>query len=198
MPTMKEVCNLGLGKIGSSRVNNLSPGISTLEIKCASEYPQWKDSELRKRRWTFATTLVQLTSVTTLTSDVAPDGRIYQFPKPGDLLREIRTKNIRWVRRGEFFYDFSNIINLEYIRRVPDAEMTDASFVDVLACRVANECAETAAQSPSKKRDAVIYYKDAIDEAGRLNAFTLDEDETGGDDAGYTWDMARLYPGIWG
>lgn len=195
MPTMKEVCNQGLGKIGSSRVNNLSPAISTLEIKCAAEYPQWKDSELRKRRWTFATTLLKITSISTLTPDAAPDGRIYVFAKPGDLLREIRSKNIRWVRRGEFFYDFANVINLEYIRRVPDAEMTDATFIDVLAGRVAVECAETAAQSPSKKRDAVVYYKDCIEEAGRLNAFTLDEHETGGDDAGYTWDNARLYPG---
>ena len=38
MPTMKDVCNLGLGKLGASRVNNLSPPISTLETKCAAEY----------------------------------------------------------------------------------------------------------------------------------------------------------------
>jgi hypothetical protein len=196
MPTMKDVCNQGLGKLGASRVNNLTPPISTLEVKCAAEYPQWKASELKKKRWVFATTLTKLSALT----DLAPggagtDGRTFQFQKPGDLLRAIRPKNCTWVQRGEFFYDFSNTINLEYIRNVPDAEITDASFVDVLAARVAVECAELASQSSAKKRDAMFFLKDAEDEAGRLNAFVIDPHETGGDDAAYTWDNARTYPG---
>ncbi len=194
MPTMKEICNQGLGKIGASRVNNLSPAVTTLEIKCAAEYPQWKASELQQRRWTFATTLLQITSVATMTSAQAPDGRIYQFAVPGDMLRPIRPKNCTWVRRGQFLYDYSNVVNLEYIRNVPDNELSDALFVDVLAGRVALECAELAAQSPAKKRDAFTYRENAIEIAGRMNAFTLDASSTEGDDAGYTWDYARQNP----
>lgn len=193
MPTMKEVCNQGLGKIGSSRVNNLSPAVSTLEIKCATEYPQWKASELQRRRWTFATKLSLLTALLTPVAGDT-DGRIYQFAVPADMLRPLRAKNATWVRRGQFIYDYANTIKLEYIYLVPDNEMTDALFVDVLAGRVAIECAETAAQSPSKKRDAKAYYEDCIDVAGRMNAFTLDPQETGGDDVGYTWDNARTNP----
>jgi hypothetical protein len=196
MPTMKDVCNQGLGKIGASRVNNLTPAVSVLEVKCAAEYAQWKASELQQRRWTFSTILSQLTAAETLTSAQAPDGRIYRFDKPADLLRAIRPKNCTWVMRGQSFYDFANIVNLEYIRNVPDNELSDALFVDVLAARVAVECAELASQSPAKKRDAVGMRKDAIEVAGRMNAFTLDESGTEGDDTGYTWDMARLYP--WG
>jgi hypothetical protein len=97
------------------------------------------------------------------------------------------------VQRGEFFYDYTNTIVLEYIRNVPDNELTDVSFIDVLACRVAVECAELASQSPGKKRDAFSMLKDAEDEAGRLNAFVLEPHETGGDDAAYTWDNARIW-----
>jgi hypothetical protein len=59
---------------------------------------------------------------------------------------------------------------------------------------VAVECAELASQSPGKKRDAVVMLKDAEDEAGRMNAFTLEPHETGGDDSAYTWDNARAQP----
>lgn len=197
MPTMKDICNLGLGKLGASRVNNLTPPISVLETKCAQEYPQWKDSELKKRRWVFATTMIRLTA---LLAQVPAniDGRTYQFNVPGDMLRPIRPKNCTWIQRGQFLFDYSNVINLEYIRRVPDNELTDASFVDVLACRVATECVELATQSPNKQRIAVGLYKDAIDEAGRLNAFVLDPHETGGDDNAYTWDRARHSPELSG
>lgn len=198
MPTMKEVANQGLGKIGASRVNNLTPPVSTLEIKVAAEYAQWKASELQQRRWTFATILLQITSIATMTSAQAPDGRVYQFAVPGDMLRPLRPKNCTWVRRGQFLYDYGNIINLEYIRNVPDNELSDALFVDVLAGRVAVECAELAAQSPAKKRDAKIYRDDALEVAGRMNAFTLDESNTAGDDAGYTWDTARQTPSLGG
>jgi hypothetical protein len=193
MPTMKDICNQGLGKLGASRVNNLSPPISTLEVKCASEYPQWKASELKKKRWVFATTLLRVSALTTQVA-ADTDGRTYQFQKPGDFLRGIRPKNCTWVERGQFLYDYGNYINLEYIRLVPDNELTDPCFVDVLAARVAVECAELASQSSAKKRDALFFLKDAEDEAGRLNAFVLDPHETEGDDRAFTWDNARANP----
>jgi hypothetical protein len=190
---MREICNMGLGKLGASRVNNVSPPVSTLEVKCASEFPQWKQSELRKRRWVFATNIIKLSAQLEPVA-VVTDGRPYRFVRPGDVLRAIRQKNTTWVARGEFFYDYVDMIILEYIRNVPDNELTDVSFIDVLACRVAVECAELTSQSPGKKRDAVVMLKDAEDEAGRLNAFVLEPHETGGDDAAYTWDNARANP----
>jgi hypothetical protein len=192
---MKDICNMGLGKLGASRVNNLSPPISTLEVKCAAEYPQWKASELRKRRWVFATVLTSLSALTEpAPAGAATDGRVFKFQKPGDLLRAIRPKNCTWVQRGEFFYDFQNTIVLEYIRNTPDSEVTDASFVELLACRVAVECAELATQSPTKKQFAVTMLVRAEEEAGRLNAFVLDPHDVDGDDGAFTWDNARVMP----
>lgn len=196
MPTMKDIANMGLGKLGASRVNNLAPPISVLENKVASEYVQWRQSELKKRRWTFATEITNLSSVATITDP--GDGRIYKFNKPGNHLRSIRPKNCTWVERGQFIYNTDNTITgFEYIKDVPDNELSDSNFIDVLAARVAVECAELATQSPGKKRDALVMLKDAEDEAGRLNAFVLEPHQTEGDDWAYTWDRARLDPEIW-
>ena len=197
MPTMKEVANLGLGKLGASRVNNLTPSISTLENKIASEYPQWKRGEISKRRWHFAMKLDIINAgLTTLPN--MPDGRIYIFNTPGNMLRALRPKNCTWVIRGQFIYDFQNTINLEYISEVPDNQMSDPLFIDVLACRVAVECAELATQSPGKRRDMQVMYAQAIEVAGRMNAFALEQHQTGGDDKAYTWDTARQYPSMSG
>ena len=193
MPTMKEVCNLGLGKLGASRVNNLTPPISTLETKCAAEYAQWKAGELSQRRWVFATKLERITALSTVLVN-PPDNRSYQFNKPGLMLRALRDKNCTWVQRGQHFYDYSNTIILEYIWNVPDNEITDALFIDVLACRVAVECAELATQSPGKKREAEGMRGRALDDAGRMNAFVLEQHETEGDDKAYTWDIAHHSP----
>jgi|SRR5215467_2617939 len=197
MPTMKDVCNQGLGKIGASRVNNLTPPISVLEVKCAGEYQQWKTSELKKRRWVFATAFTMLEA---LPDQVPPDPqwRTYKFNKPGDLLRPVRPANCTWVMRGEFFYDRYNTIQLEYIRTVEDSEMTDPCFIDVLAARVAMECVELATQSPGKRVNAIGTYKDALDTASRLNAFVLDPHQLQGDEMGYTWDIGRLNPDLSG
>lgn len=197
MPTMKDVCNQGLGKIGASRVINLSPPISVLEVKCATEYAQWKDSELAQRRWKFANTVVKLDALLT-TIDPDLDGRIYQFNVPGDMLRPIRPKNCTWAQRGQFLYDRTNRIILEYIRRVADSDMSEPLFIDVLACRVAVECAELATQSPRKQALAIKLHEDALTTAGRMNAFSIEPPETGGDDIGYTWDTARAYPSLSG
>jgi hypothetical protein len=195
MPTMKEVCNQGLGKIGASRVVNLTPPVSTLEVKCATEYPQWKASELRKRRWVFATNLVPLGALLNpAPTGAMTDGRTFIFALPGDCLRPIRPKNCSWVQRGEFLYDFQSVINLEYVANKLDSDLTDPLFVDVLACRIAAECAELATQSPGKKQFAMSQHQAALDEAGRLNAFVIDPHETGGDDFAFTWDNAIMYP----
>ena len=197
MPTAKEIINQGLGKIGSTRVNNLTPPISAIEVKCAGEYPQWKASELTKRRWVFATELTRLTALATQVA-VPLDGRPYQFNVPGDMLRPLRGKGATWIQRGQFLYSAQDTIDLEYIRNAADAELTEPLFVDVLASRCAFECAELVTQSPARKRDAFALLTGAIEAAGRANAFVLDEHETSGDNAAYTWDTARNYPSLSG
>lgn len=194
MPTSKELANLGLAKIGASRVNSLSPAVSPLEIFIASGYTHWKRNELTKRRWVIATEYAEITAQPGTVTDPG-DGRIYKFNMPGSIIRPIRHNGTTWVQRGQYLYDRSDKIALEYIYEPADNLLTDTLLNEVLACRIAFEAAEPATQSPGKKREAAIYLKDAIAEAGRNNAFILDEDQPVNQvDDMFGWVYDRLYP----
>jgi hypothetical protein len=187
MPDAKQICNLGLGKIGATTVASLAPPKTTVEKLCAANYVHWRNSELRKRRWVFATEVVQLAQVAVIPNTELP----FKFALPGDYLRPVRPWRCGWVIRGQFLYSASNKVELEYIRKCDDNELTDENFVDVLAWRVAMELSEPATQSNSKIGNAAIGYKDAIAEAGRLNAFILDPTPVDAPDEDYSWVHAR-------
>lgn len=194
MPTSKEIANLGLGKIGASRVSSLAPAVSPIERIIADGYTQWKREEIAKRRWVCATKKVVLTPAETIT-DTLEDGRVYRYDLPGDFIVAVRNNKSTWIQRGQSLYSADATMTFEYRYEVPDAELTDVLLINVLACRIAVECAEPATQSPGKKREAVILHKDALDEAGRQNAFQLDDDNpVNDDDEGFSWVVERLYP----
>jgi hypothetical protein len=185
-----------LGKIGASQINSLSPAISPLEILISTKYAQWRSRELAKRRWVFATELVTLTSQPTPVVDPTEGGRTYKFNLPGNFIRPIRNSKTTWQQRGQFLYDYASTTTFEYIRDVPDNEIADPLFIEVLACAIAVECAEPATQSPGKKREAVLLYKDALQTAAQGNAFTLDvtEHPVNSGDEHFSWVVARENP----
>lgn len=171
--TPKDIINQGLSKLGSSRVSTIDQPRQPLEHAAATGYPQWRDSELRKRRWLFATKRVTLTP----SNDPIPDvERPYQFALPVDNLRIIRPGAATWEQRGLFLYDYGPTVTLDYVARVPDGEF-DPLFVDVLACRVAMELVETATQSNTKAAKVKEMYDEAVAIAGQCNAY-----ERGGED----------------
>lgn len=194
MPTSKELANLGLAKIGASRVNSLSPAVSPLEICIANGYTAWKRSEISKRRWVFATESAKITAQPETVVDPSNNGRIYKFNLPGSFIRALRNNGATWVQRGQFLYADTSTLVLEYLYEPADNLLIDDLFNEVLACRIAFEAAEPATQSASKKREAAVYYQTAMQEAARNNAFTLDKQSVNDDDAGYSWIMERLYP----
>ena len=193
MPTAKDIINGGLGKIGASRVNSITPPVSVIESLAAAGYPKWKRSELRKRRWVFATVKAKIFPTTTV-ADFG-DNLSYTYNVPGDMLRPIRDNQTEWVQRGQTLYSRrSDFIILEYIADKPDNALTDPQFIDLLESRIAMELAEPATQNPGKRRDAVVMYKDALTEAARLNAFILDPQPNDNDDTDFDWVMARAMP----
>jgi len=190
MPTAKDIINGGLGKIGASRVNTITPPVSVIENLAAVGYPKWKRSELRKRRWVFATTVARIFPSGTISE--LGDGLNHAYNLPGDMLRPIRNNQTEWVQRGQFLYSSnSGSLILEYIAEKPDNELTDPQFIDVLESRIAMELAEPATQNAGKRRDAIVMYKDALTEAARLNAFILDPQTTDNDDTDFDWVMGR-------
>lgn len=190
MPDAKQICNLGLGKIGATTVSSLAPPRTVVEKLCAANYVQWRNSELRKRRWVFATEVVPLALSATIPNTELP----YKYILPGNYLRAVRPWRCPWVIRGQFLFSASNQVTLEYIRKCDDNELTDENFVDVLAWRIAMELSEPTTQSNSKIGNAAVGYKDAIAEAGRLNAFLLDPSPVDAPDEAFSWVDSRVHP----
>lgn len=187
--TAKDIVNLGLGKIAASQISTLDNGSSQLERFCAQGYTHWKRSELEKRRWVFATTVEKLTQ----DGDVLPETyapNVFRFAIPGDLIRPIRQKSDTWTQRGKYVYAPAEIAWLEYVRMADEQEFPP-SFVEVLACRIALECAEYVTQSNTKKADAHSLYKEAVNDAGRQNAFILGHEDISTPDEDSDWLRGR-------
>lgn len=189
------VCNLGIvSKLGATAIRTLTPPRSSVEIHCSVNYPRWKRQELARRRWTFATEFVQLTLGGQLTSGPGVDERVlvrpYWFLIPPEVLRPIPQRDTRWARRGDRLYADSQTLTIEAIVDKPEDKF-DPLFEDVLACRVAMECGEPITQSNVKKETVRQWYKDAVAEAARMNAFQLEPESHEADDSSYSWLVAR-------
>lgn len=182
-----QIANLGLGKLGQSRIENLSPARTALERHVAGGYDQWKRSEIGKRRWVFATEdNVQLGKVQ---SDVYGD-KPFKYELPPDCLRPIRASRSEWKQRGRYVFSGYDNLRISLLMNADETEF-DPLFVDVLACRVAVECAEYVTQSNTKKAEAATAYSDAVDEAGKANAFVIGPEYYGQDDDAFPFLTAR-------
>lgn len=192
MTTPIDIINLGLSKISVSSVSNIDPPRTTLEKTCAANYPKWRDKQLAKRKWSFALYEDDLTLTATLTNNARLP---YQFLLPNDCIRPLRDRldgtTVRWERRGKYLYSDSDTLRLPYIRRVPENEF-DIWFIDVLACWISVEMAETSTESNAKKTTAQNLYDYALREAGQANAYIIGEEDVTNDyDEGYSFVEAR-------
>lgn len=182
------VINLGLAKIGSSRVRDIAPPKSSLEHHCSEGYEMWKRTELAKHRWVFAT---EYSYPLTISAEVErDDGLRYKYGLPTDCLRPIRSKYTTWVQAGRFIYSECDTLSIDYIRNVPEAEF-DPLFVDVLAARVAMESVEYTTQSNTKKADASTLYERSLNDAKKANAFTRGPEDIQYDDADFSFITSR-------
>lgn len=189
MPDAKSICNLGLGKIGATTVSSLAPPKTVVERLCAANYVQWRNSELRKRRWVFATEKVRILPA----PGPANEWGETKYPLPGNILRPIRPHRCGWVVRGQFLYSRNaGYVDLEYIAKKDDNELTDENFVDVLAWRIAIELSEPTTQSNSKITNAAAGYADAINTAAAMNAFILDPHPVDAPDEDFSWVDQRV------
>ena len=192
MTTALDILNLGLLKISASAVSTIDPPRTALERRGAANYPRWRDSELAKKKWSFA--LSDPTELT-LSGSVPGDSRPYRFLLPNDCVRPLRDRvngaPCEWVRRGNFLCSAEPTLVFYYIKRVPENDF-DPSFVEVLACRVAVEESEPSTESNDKGQTAQWKYDAAVKVAGQLNAFVIGEEDPDNDyDDGYDFITSR-------
>lgn len=183
MLTDVQIINLGLSKIASSRITRLDPAATPLEKFMAANYPQWKRTELTKRRWVFAMVYdYTLTLNATLTGVDKP----YKYVLPEDCLRPIRGKRTEWRQAGRYIYSSCSTLNLDYIKNVLEADF-DPMFNEVLACKVAMESAEYVTQSNTKVAVAKQNYLDMVADAAHANAFVIGPEDIQETDEAFSW-----------
>ena len=187
MYTPVQIINLGLGKLGQSQIERIDPPRTSLERFVAAGYPIWKRTEIAKRRWVFATSYDVPMALTETITDVE---RPYKYVIGSDVLRVVRSRYSEWRQGGRYVFSAHAELKLTLIRNAVEADF-DPLFVEVLASRIAFECAEFVTQSNTKKQEASDSYTVAVGEAGRANAYTIGAEDNTSDDGVYSFLTAR-------
>lgn len=188
MPYSKvDIINQGLGKFSSSRINRIDPPSSSLERHCVG-YTQWKESELAKRRWVFATNLAL--DLPQLSSN-EPGAKPYKYSLPNGVLRPLRTSGAEWRQAGRFVFSSQPDLAIPVVYDIPEGQF-DPLFVDVLACRVWVECNDFVKQSRSGREDAERAYIEAVAIAAKANAFVIGPEDINNDDTAYAFITGRF------
>jgi hypothetical protein len=172
MATEVEICNRGLQILGAKRIVSLTED-SRNGRACNAAYEVLRDAEYRKHPWNFATKRAQLAADST-----APlFNRLRAFSLPSDYIRllsddpEYNLNSVDWQIEGKkIITNDSAPLNVRYIYRVTDPNEMDVLFREALAASIALELAEEITQSNAKKEFAAGKYKEAIDQAKRVNA----------------------------
>lgn len=175
------ICNLALQKIGAGRITSLDQNHPNAR-EMAACYEAMRDLELRAFRWNFAKTRVTLSA--SATSPPTDSGFAYAYPLPADFLR-LLAQNESNLFDGDNSVDWkieahlgvSSILSnrtpmhIVYIAQITDPTRFDASFIDMLSCRLALQVCEAITQSNNKKQAIEAEYSHARMMARRTNAF---------------------------
>lgn len=167
MPSVIDICNKGLDKLGQSPITSLSDNTKASNL-CSRNWPLVRDQVLRDHPWNFAVKRAILAPST----DVPEWGFSYKFPLPGDFIRLLEVRDLSTgeyqVEDGHIMAD-STVLYIRYIYRVEDVNKYDVLFSDTAAARLAFELAEPLTQSTSKKETAFSEYEDSLTRARRVD-----------------------------
>ena len=200
MASQVDIANRALSKLGEARIISLDDDTKNArEIKAAFDYV--RDAEFRAHRWHFTKKRTTLPALTTTLAF----GWDYQYQLPSDFLQVIQvgltdpivdmsdyrtsgTMDWELEADGVLLSNAEAPLPLRYVARIEDPTRYDATFIEVLACRLAIETCEALTQSTTKKESAYQDYKMAMSVAVRSNAIELPP-KTIQDDA---WVLGRL------
>jgi len=185
--TSVQIINQGLGKFSSSKIEQIDPPRNPLERQCAG-YTQWKEHELAKRRWVFATDLEYDLPYLGMTTDRRVNLHKYQLPTT--VLRPIRTSGAEWKQQGRTLLSAYEDLTIPVVLNVPEGEF-DPLFVEVLVRRVWQETCNFVTQEDTARERADIAYDDAIREAAKSNAFVIGPEAISSDDNAYEFLTGR-------
>lgn len=185
MPSVVQICNIALTRIGQSQlIDSLSEQSIAAQL-CVLHYEACRDELLRDFPWPFAVRRVTLADLGT-----PPDGWSYRYRYPVDCIRALRvsTPGIRQpthaqrvpfevvhAEGGRALLCDQSPAELVYVGRVEDTTYFDPLFVSALAWRLAAELAMGLQASAANYQAAFQQYRLTIDMA-RVNAFEESEE----------------------
>lgn len=168
MPSVIDVCNRALDKLGQNPITSLDDG-STAAGLCDRNWPLVRDEVLREHPWNFA---VKRKSTAPETSTPAW-GFTYQHPLPTDCLKLLEVKDLS---SGEYQVEDNRVLAdsdtlyIRYIQQVTDPNTYDSLFINAVAARLAFELSEKLTQSNTKREMLWQEYLSALASARSADA----------------------------
>jgi hypothetical protein len=165
MPSVVDICNKALDKLGHGPITSLEDGTKAANL-CNRNWGMVRDEVLRDHPWNFA---VKRTSLAAST-ETPSWGFTYKFPLPADNLRLLEVRDLSTaeyqVESGHILANDA-ILYIRHIRKVTDPNEYDHSFINAVAVRLAFELCESLTQSSTKKGELWEEYKQSkIDAKG--------------------------------
>lgn len=182
-----QIINQGLGKFSSSVINQINPPRTPLERHCTG-YPQWKEHELSKRRWVFATDLEYDLPYLGMTTDRRVN--LHKYELPNIVLRPIRTSGAEWKQQGRTLLSAYEDLTIPVVLNVPEGEF-DPLFVEVLTRRVWQETCNFVVQEGTERERADVAYDEAVRDAAKANAYVIGPEAISSDDNAYEFLTGR-------
>lgn len=168
MPSVVDLCNKALDKLGHGPITSLADGTKAANL-CDRNWPLVRDQVLRDHPWNFAVKRDVLAPV----SSAPAWGFNKAFQLPADCLRLIELRDLStedYVVEGRQILCNEDALYIRYIRSVTDPNVYDILFVDAAACRLAFELCEALTQSNTKKDALFQEYDDSLLRAKRVDA----------------------------
>lgn len=141
MADVVTICNLALGRLGTTRIMSLDEASQPARY-CKLFYENTRDEVLRSHPWSFAKARQTLSLLSTTPSF----GWANQFQLPADCLRPIQVNEWEqdeapdnWLIEGNRLLTDASTVDLLYVRRVTDSTLFDSIFVKALSVKLAAE-----------------------------------------------------------
>lgn len=167
MPSVVEICNKALDKLGHGAITSLEDGTKAANL-CLRNWDMVRNEVLRSHSWNFAIKRIALAPST----ESPAFGFSNAFPLPSDYLRiiEIQDSNLfDYQMESNNILCNESVLYVRYIYEVTDPNQYDATFVDTVATRMAVELCEPLTQSNTKKNELIKDLDASLTNARRID-----------------------------
>lgn len=176
MATKVEICNLALTQLGADRITAIDEDAENAR-KLNAVYDPVLRALLRKYPWNWAS---KEATLATLAETPVNTEYTYIYQLPSDYIRMIKTdldETDDYKILGRKIYCNESSLIIKYVYYCTDPNEYDASFVDVLAARLASELAFAISGDKQLAKMADDIYRDKLREAKTIDGQEETPDE---------------------